>query len=555
MANRLLELEEYLTTVHPVRVGREVRATPGAAPPRSAMRSAAPVRRGRGRTRRASVRAFSAPVSYRVPGIVPALAQPSGMTCWATVATMMISWKENRSIPIADALSLIGGSWAAKFHANKGLTAAEKPVFLAAAGLIPEPPMNPSIDGWASMLRRYGPLWVTTDEAAGDDNWAIHARVMRGIHGDGTPDGTRVDIVDPAGGREYTETFAHFQAKFEEEVSVMVRRRNPSPLRLQIVHWPSETGIGVQQSLRSAQLAGPAVVPIAGLGIAVFNSARGVATQGDISFTPVLASHVFPNTPPDSPRTRSTMDLKISAHHPRRGIGTQHFYFKLDIEHNGHDILMSRINLLRDRSSSLYASTFSINFDPKAGTSANGRATIRFLLDGRWDPMGRGDVSFRGELLIRPDGWAGIEIESDRGWVSVAPNAFDNVRREPMRTPRRQVESHEIFFDPPASDTVQAGTERGLLDWFDRLPADVQHGVRSGVTPVVIHGHASSTGSDDRNRELARRRAQRVETILRDHLGPTARLEVQSHGERGAGPDGVEDRSRRKVRVEITRFL
>ncbi|PSJ78225.1 hypothetical protein C7N43_04645 [Sphingobacteriales bacterium UPWRP_1] len=33
-----------------------------------------------------------------VPGIVPIIAQPTTMTCWATTATMMMSWHDNQSL-------------------------------------------------------------------------------------------------------------------------------------------------------------------------------------------------------------------------------------------------------------------------------------------------------------------------------------------------------------------------------------------------------------------------------------------------------------------------
>lgn len=498
-------------------------------------------------------RAFGA-VNYRVPGIISPIAQPSGMTCWATVASMMIMWKRQQSLPIETALASIGARWVGKFQRNEGLTSAEKPIFLAAAGFQSQPPMNPTIDGWANMLRRYGPLWVTTDEAPGAP-FAIHARILRGISGDGTPDGTTMEIVDPAGGRMYTESFTRFQAKFEEEANAMVRDRDPRPFRVQIVHWPAGTGIAVQQAIVASQFAAPAVLPLVELGLAVFGVGHTVATSGDVAFSTQEASYRFPHTPLDTPRTRSTMEFCIYAHHPRYAISTQQFWFRLQVDHNGHDILLSRIDLLRDRSSSLHASTFSVNFRPQAGDVTTSAATIRYVIDGRWDPVGRGDVSFRGELHIGPHGAASIEIDSEEDWVYVREPAFTNVQRTRQPTPRRVVEAHELFFDPPGSDRIQPGTERTLLDWFDRLAADVRQLVRGGTVPAVIHGHASTTGDDTANRMLARRRAERVERILRDHLGSAAQLQIQAHGERGAGPDGVEDRARRKARVEITRFV
>jgi hypothetical protein len=103
---------------------------------------------------------------------------------------------------------------------------------LAAAGLVAEPPHNPSVKGWFDLLRQYGPLWVTTDEQPGE-GFAIHARIIKGMSGDGTPTGTLFNIIDPAQGREYNEKVRDFVKKYEEEIAVT------GHARIQIVHWPS----------------------------------------------------------------------------------------------------------------------------------------------------------------------------------------------------------------------------------------------------------------------------------------------------------------------------
>ena len=165
---------------------------------------------------------FNVPVNYEVPNEVPAIRQPSSMTCWATVTTMMMSWldgkRQNATIvlPITDALARVGQTYVNKFNANKGLATEEKAPFLAAAGFVALNPQSFPVQEWEAMLRTYGPLWVTTDEDA-SPGFAIHARIMTGIKGDGTPDGTQVSIVDPAGGRVYKEKLSTFIRKFEEE--------------------------------------------------------------------------------------------------------------------------------------------------------------------------------------------------------------------------------------------------------------------------------------------------------------------------------------------------
>src|SRR5215207_5045649 len=126
----------------------------------------------------------AAAIDYTVPGLVAPIAQPSGMTCWATVTTMMMMWREQASLTIPAALGRVGTAYVTKFTNNQGLTAAEKATFLAAAGLAYEYPQSLTAAGWEGLLRRYGPIWVTTDENPGA-GFSIHARIMTGIHGDG----------------------------------------------------------------------------------------------------------------------------------------------------------------------------------------------------------------------------------------------------------------------------------------------------------------------------------------------------------------------------------
>src|SRR5262245_45198225 len=201
-------------------------------------------------TKPALARAAAA-LDYTAPGLVAPLAQPSGMTCWATVTTMMMMWRDQMSITIPTALGRAGAAYVTKFNNNQGLTAAEKAAFLAAAGLTYEYPQSLTAGGWEALLRRYGPLWVTTDENPGA-GFSIHARIMTGIHGDGTDAGTSLDIVDPNGGRTYKENLGAFRTKYESEAL------DPKqPLRIQIVHWPHDVRFGVarMQALRSAAYA------------------------------------------------------------------------------------------------------------------------------------------------------------------------------------------------------------------------------------------------------------------------------------------------------------
>ena len=149
---------------------------------------------------------------------VPALTQPATMACWATAATMLKSWRDNQSESIDSVLTAADQSSGGIFNFrkmladNSGLTRERKPDFLSSLGLTSEAPQNFTVAGWTNLLKSKGPLWVTTNEGAGQD-FAVHARVMIGISGDGNPDSTFVTFIDPADGTKKSETITNFTKK------------------------------------------------------------------------------------------------------------------------------------------------------------------------------------------------------------------------------------------------------------------------------------------------------------------------------------------------------
>lgn len=187
------------------------------------------------RTRAMSARALTA-ISYDVPGNFWVLRQPSGMACWATVFTMLKSWRSQREMTIPQALGAVGQHWVDIYNADTGLSSEDKPAFIAAAGLVAQPPQSFSLEGWENLLRNYGPIWVTTDERPGQPG-GIHARIITGIHGDGSAENTQFRIVDPGTGSRYNESIAVFIPKFEDEAR---RASANDTLRIQVVHWQSD---------------------------------------------------------------------------------------------------------------------------------------------------------------------------------------------------------------------------------------------------------------------------------------------------------------------------
>ena len=160
-------------------------------------------------------------MDYTVPGLIIPVQQPSGMSCWAAMYTMMYSWKNQVSIPIRDAVSQLGQRYVDCFDNNTGLPIEENRNLAAAAGMEAEPLMNPSIDGWLSYLRQYGLLWTSYGWQVFDATGLTEVRAGRhiiiiyGLVGDGTPGGTTVRYVDPSDGKFHTMTFSRFLSQHE----------------------------------------------------------------------------------------------------------------------------------------------------------------------------------------------------------------------------------------------------------------------------------------------------------------------------------------------------
>lgn len=169
-------------------------------------------------------------VPYLVPGLKPAIAQPSNLVCWATVYTMMRSWKDRRTYDIGEAVAKVGPLYRNLFDANNPLPAAAFAQFLQDAGLSHKPMLSMSLSQWIATVRSRGLLWIGTLNALGPGA-VLHSRIIEGVMGDGSPGGSFMRIIDPAGGRRYNETFATFQRKYEGA------RRNVPGQYLQVRHF------------------------------------------------------------------------------------------------------------------------------------------------------------------------------------------------------------------------------------------------------------------------------------------------------------------------------
>ena len=369
MTNRLADLESNITRVHKKKAGvhkgakraagtrkpqgslTRVSTSPSAsiAPPPS---NAAPaLAKGlSGLVSRWPARATSrahmfGAIDYAIPGVFGPLAQPSGNACWATVYTMLVSWRRQQSLSIDTALVAVGQKWLDLYKADTGLPGSDKAAFLTAAGMVAEPPQSYSLEGWEQLLRNYGPIWVTTDEAPGKA-WAIHARVITAIRGDGTPEKTFFTIVDPASGRQYQESISTFIPKYEEEVI------RTGYMRIQVVHWTADAraevkaqsfgGRSVRTPRRARAMAAPVVVPIASAIIGA-TMLRILNNEGDISWElDQLQGLKHVGNDPTTAGSASYQDKTITVEGPRAwttifkdhiGVDTE-----ISFQHNGHSL-------------------------------------------------------------------------------------------------------------------------------------------------------------------------------------------------------------------------
>jgi hypothetical protein len=145
------------------------------------------------------------------PDVVP-MQQDSNMTCWATGAAMMESWRTQTSLSEETLLDSLGGEWRGKFDRNEGLTVTELRAFLAALGMVEEGAQSYTPDGLARLVADHGPLMEIGDDAV-ENNLLVHIRIITGVAGDGTPGGTEVTLIDTDKGRAETQPFTAFDQR------------------------------------------------------------------------------------------------------------------------------------------------------------------------------------------------------------------------------------------------------------------------------------------------------------------------------------------------------
>lgn len=172
-------------------------------------------------------------IAYEVE-LVP---QQTGMSCWAASAAMIVGWNDLVSIDPSEIARGIG-YWN---QYKSGLAASDTTMF-SYWGLRREPPQSYTVMGFAQMLHASGPLWVAGD--LGTTTVEPHVRVIAGMQGDGTPQGTILTIHDPwqrgmtsfrspNNGSTYTMTYQEFVNNQER----LARHERNIPGAIYIAHF------------------------------------------------------------------------------------------------------------------------------------------------------------------------------------------------------------------------------------------------------------------------------------------------------------------------------
>ena len=159
-------------------------------------------------------------------GITP-VKQDNPNSCWATVATMMMRWKDGTNYTVEAVLTKAGAQYLNLYTQKQGLPFEEKQNFISALGMKGEPEATYTAENYHDWLVQYGPLWVTTDSDP-SKGFSAHARIITGI----SSDLKNLELIDPSQGNKVVKTFEEFSNTFNELIT-------DSPLlpSTQVVHF------------------------------------------------------------------------------------------------------------------------------------------------------------------------------------------------------------------------------------------------------------------------------------------------------------------------------
>lgn len=151
--------------------------------------------------------------SFQVKYSVQLVPQMTEVSCWAAAAAMLVSWRQEVSVIPSEIANRIG-YW--REYDERGYSINDEKVFKYWG--LTYFRMTPNCKGLAKLIAENGPLIIVTMEDPQQQDVA-HARVIAGVKGDGSPEGTILTIYDPwpvNSGSVYEETYAQFIVKYNQ---------------------------------------------------------------------------------------------------------------------------------------------------------------------------------------------------------------------------------------------------------------------------------------------------------------------------------------------------
>jgi hypothetical protein len=201
-----------------------------------------------------------------------------------------------------------------------------------------------------------------------------------------------------------------------------VQRKLPDGHAGVLKHHQARDRVVVKSEPGTPQVQKSDPVSAASLGVAVFEAGRSYANSGNLYHNGNTPSYMHERTPAEATWENVVTELQIQAHHPRVGWDNQDFYYRLSYQRNGYDIRNAQVDVLRDRSSGMYTSTFGSTWSGQTHSRPTASvAEIVFNISGEWNPHGRGHVSWWGQLVLSAakgdSSYKSFTVGSEQDWV------------------------------------------------------------------------------------------------------------------------------------------
>ena len=268
---------------------------------------------------------------------VESVYQPTGVSCWAAAAAMVVGFRDRISIN-PDEFAKLEGRWSE--YNQTGLYTNNNDEFATAWGLSVEPPQSYSVEGFANVLANNGPLWV--GRLIGGSSG--HAVCVYGIRGDGTPAGTQVIFHDPWPPGHGTPSRSISYAQFTQEYEDFITTDPSGRVNNQILH-AGGTGGRQPNTSYAYGLEAPAKAQDGGLGVAIAGAVvtRILDDDGDIKWE--LDQMRGLKRPWDrddqkGPDIFQTQTISLPGPHAWIGWGLDHIYADMEVsyQYNGRSV-------------------------------------------------------------------------------------------------------------------------------------------------------------------------------------------------------------------------